>query len=64
MESLTKLLRQLESKTPTKADYLNLYKRIRYSVETSYPPEKIESLSLYKIFTKTAWIYRELVGKL
>jgi hypothetical protein len=54
----------LESKTPTKADYLNLYKRIRYSVETSYPPEKIESLSLYKIFTKTAWIYRELVGKL
>ena len=63
MESLTKLLRQLESKTPTKADYLNLYKRIRYSIESALPPEK-DALSRYKLLTKTAWIYRELVGKL
>ena len=63
MKTLKTILNELESKTPTKTDYLNLYKRIRYSIESALPPEK-DALSRYKLLTKTAWIYRELVGKL
>ena len=101
MKSLHAILKDLENKTPTKEDYLNLYNRIKYSIESAYPIEKrdyspakperrkipltdTESSYIskdssakekvveetgrtsyeYKVLTKTAWIYRELVGKL
>ena len=40
MKSLHAILKDLENKTPTKEDYLNIYNRIKYSIENAYPIEK------------------------
>ena len=61
MKSLHAILKDLENKTPTKEDYLNLYNRIKYSIESAYPIEKRNSFNEYKLLTKTAWIYREIM---